>query len=129
MYPAGDLHQREVDHRLVVLGGVQALDNASYDRSGSLGVLGTARALPVRLGVQSEEHDHRAGGRGESDGAAGELAPQPSRRWRHDGEDPRSGHQLQHWPLTAQLGDDQFSQPPVDRRAEFAAHCSRVPGV
>ncbi len=52
-----------------------ASDNDSYDRSGSLGVLGTARALPLRLGVQSEEHDHRAGGRGESDGAAGELAP------------------------------------------------------
>ena len=73
-----------------------------------------------------DKHDHRAGAHGHARGAAGERAPQPSRPWRHDWDDPRSGHQLQQRPGAAQPGDDQSSQSRVDRRAELAPHHASV---
>jgi hypothetical protein len=78
------------------------------------------------LAAHSDEHDQRPRGHDHSNGAARQRVPQPSRPWRHDREDARSGHQLQQRPCAAQSDDDQFSQPPVDRGTELAAHRASV---
>ena len=116
-------HDQRSSNRAVSAATLDCTDEPPRKRARLIerGVFRARRGSP-----KDDKHDHRAGAHGHARGAAGERAPQPSRPWRHDRDDPRSGHQLQQRPGAAQPGDDQSSQPPVDRRAELASHHASV---